>query len=77
MLSGMQITLIAIGLLLNALIVGLGIYLSSYLKKKAQNLATREEFKELEKQLPPSLGQRCKSRQISKLASGIDRNAGS
>ena len=50
MLSGMQITLIAIGLFLNALIVGLGIYLSSYLKKKAQNLATREEFKELEKQ---------------------------
>jgi hypothetical protein len=50
MLTGMQITLIAIGLLLNALIVGLGIYLSSYLKKKAQNLATREEFKELQKQ---------------------------
>jgi hypothetical protein len=50
MLSGMQITLIVIGLLLNVLIVGLGIYLSSYLKKKAQNLATREEFKELERQ---------------------------
>jgi hypothetical protein len=46
----MQTTLIIIGLLLNFAIVGVGIYLSSYLKKKAQNLATREEFKELQKQ---------------------------
>jgi hypothetical protein len=46
----MQTALILIGLFLNTTIVGVGIYLSSYLKKKAQNLATREEFKELQKQ---------------------------
>ena len=46
----MQTTLIVVLSLLNTAIVGAGIYLTSYLKKKAQNLATREEFKELEKQ---------------------------
>lgn len=46
----MQTTLIVVLLLLEVVIVGLGIYLASYLKKKAQNLATREEFRDLEKQ---------------------------
>jgi hypothetical protein len=46
----MQTTLIVILSSLNAAIVGFGIYLAAYLKKKAQNLATREEFKELETQ---------------------------
>lgn len=46
----MQTVLIALALLLNVVLIGVGIYLSSYLKKKAQDLATREEFKELEKQ---------------------------
>jgi hypothetical protein len=46
----MQTTLNVILLLLNTAIVGAGIYLTAYLKKKAQNLATREEFQELVKQ---------------------------
>jgi hypothetical protein len=46
----MLTTLIVVLLLLEVVIVGVGIYLAAYLKKKAQNLATREEFKELEKQ---------------------------
>jgi hypothetical protein len=46
----MQTTLIVILSLLNTAIVGTGIYLTAYLKRKAQNLATREEFKELVKQ---------------------------
>lgn len=46
----MQTTLIVILSLLNTAIVGAGIYLTAYLKRKAQNLATREEFKELVKQ---------------------------
>jgi hypothetical protein len=46
----MQTALIVVLSLLNAGVVGLGIYLGSYLKKKAQNLATREEFKDLQKQ---------------------------
>jgi len=43
-------TFLILLLLLNACLVGVAIYLSSYLKKKAENLATREEFRELEKQ---------------------------
>ncbi|MGA2300967.1 MAG: hypothetical protein ABSG77_09790 [Candidatus Acidiferrum sp.] len=46
----MQTALIVVLSLLNVGVVGLGIYLASYLKKKAQNLATREEFKDLQKQ---------------------------
>lgn len=36
--------------LANACLVGLGIYLSAYLKKKAEGLATKEEFKDLKEQ---------------------------
>src|SRR5215472_1589385 len=36
--------------LLNAALVGAGIYLSAYLKRKAESLATKEEFKDLQKQ---------------------------
>ena len=46
----MQTSLIVVLLLLQLVIVGGGIFLTSYLKKKAQNLATREEFKELQRQ---------------------------
>ncbi len=48
--SPMETALVIVVSLLNAAIVGVGIYLAAYLKKKAQNLATREEFKELENQ---------------------------
>jgi hypothetical protein len=46
----MENALLVVLLLLNAGVVGVGIYLSAYLKKKAQNLATREEFEELQRQ---------------------------
>src|SRR6266849_3945597 len=46
----MQTALIVIVFLANAALVGGGIYLSAYLKKKAEGLATREEFKDLQKQ---------------------------
>ena len=46
----MQTAFIVVISLLNVAILGVGIYLTAYLKKKAQNLATREEFKELQKQ---------------------------
>jgi hypothetical protein len=46
----MQIAVIVIILLLQAGIVGVGIYLAAYLKKKAQNLATHEDFEDLKKQ---------------------------
>jgi hypothetical protein len=44
----METTLVIVVSLLNLALVGGGIYLGAYLKKKAQNLATREEFNELE-----------------------------
>jgi uncharacterized protein YoxC len=37
-------------LLLNAAFIGTGVYLSSYLKTKAEHLATREDFEELRQQ---------------------------
>lgn len=46
----MQTAFALVVLLLNACLVGVGIYLASYLKKKAQNLATREEFADLKRQ---------------------------
>jgi hypothetical protein len=46
----MENSFMIILLLLNAILVGVGIYVSAYLKKKAQNLATREEFSELKTQ---------------------------
>lgn len=46
----MIVTLAIIAFLLNAALVGAGIYLSSYLKKKAEHLATREQFKDLQKE---------------------------
>jgi len=45
-----MLTTLNVVLLLNAMLVGVGIYLSSYLKKKAEHLATREDFKELRAQ---------------------------
>lgn len=46
----MLLTLAIVAFLINAAIVGSGIYLSSYLKKKAEHLATREEFKDLQRE---------------------------
>jgi len=46
----MQTALIIVVFLANASLVGAGIYLSAYLKKKAEGLATKEEFKELKEQ---------------------------
>jgi len=46
----MMTTLNIVLLLLNAAFIGTGIYLSSYLKRKAENLATREDFEELRRQ---------------------------
>ena len=46
----METAFIIVLSLLNLALVGAGIYLTAYLKKKAQNLATREEFAELQKQ---------------------------
>lgn len=48
--DAMLTALIVVISLLNVAILGVGIYLTAYLKKKAQNLATREEFKELQRQ---------------------------
>lgn len=46
----MLLTLAILAFLINAAIVGSGIYLSSYLKKKAEHLATREEFRDLQRE---------------------------
>jgi hypothetical protein len=46
MLTALNIVL----LLLNAAFLAVGIYLSSYLKTKAEHLATREDFEELRRQ---------------------------
>jgi hypothetical protein len=46
----MQISVIIIVFLANACLVGAGIYLSSYLKKKAEGLATKEDFRDLKEQ---------------------------
>jgi hypothetical protein len=46
----MQTVLLVVFSLLNLGILGVGIYLTAYLKTKANNLATREEFDELRKQ---------------------------
>lgn len=46
----MILTLAIVAFLLNAALVGAGIYLSSYLKKKAEHLATREQFKDLQRE---------------------------
>jgi hypothetical protein len=48
--AAMQPALILVFALLDVCILGLGIYLTAYLRKKAQSLATREEFKDLQKQ---------------------------
>lgn len=45
-----QTAIIIIVFLANACLVGVGIYLSAYLKKKAEALATKEEFKTLKEQ---------------------------
>jgi hypothetical protein len=46
MLTALNIVL----LVLNAAFIGVGIYLSSYLKKKAEHLATKEDFEQLRAQ---------------------------
>ena len=46
----METGVIIIVLLANACLVGVGIYLSSYLKKKAEGLATKEDFRDLKEQ---------------------------
>src|ERR1700739_889785 len=46
----MQFTVIDVVFLANASLVGAGIYLSAYLKRKAEGLATKEEFEDLKKQ---------------------------
>ena len=46
----MQTGLVVVVLLLNAALVGVGLYLSAYPKKKAESLATKEEFEDLLKQ---------------------------
>src|SRR6267378_6160770 len=46
----MQTAIIIIVFLANACLVGAGIYLSSYLKKKAEGLATKEDFTDLKEQ---------------------------
>jgi hypothetical protein len=46
----MQALVIVIVFLANACLVGTGIYLSAYLKRKAEGLATKEEFEDLKKQ---------------------------
>jgi len=46
----MQTALIIIVFLANASLVGAGIYLSTYLRRKAEGLATKEEFEDLKKQ---------------------------
>jgi hypothetical protein len=50
MCGAMQTTVIVIVFLANACLVGAGVYLSSYLKKKAEGLATKEDFKDLKEQ---------------------------
>ena len=42
--------LIVVIFLANVALVGTGVYLSAYLKKKAEGLATKEEFSDLQKQ---------------------------
>jgi len=46
----MQTAVIVIVFLANVSLVGAGIYLSAYLKRKAEGLATKEEFEDLKKQ---------------------------
>src|SRR5665213_1700042 len=43
----MGLTITVLLVLLNAIIVGTGIYLRAYLDKKAENLATKEDFRDL------------------------------
>jgi len=50
MRGAMQTAVIIIVFLANACLVGAGIYLSSYLKKKAEGLATKEDFADLKEQ---------------------------
>jgi hypothetical protein len=46
----MQTALIIVVFLANACLVGVGIYLSAYLKSKAEALATKEELEDLKAQ---------------------------
>lgn len=52
MRRAIQMTLIIISFLANACLVAAGIYLWAHLKKKAEGLATKEEFKDLKEQTP-------------------------
>jgi hypothetical protein len=50
----MQTTRLVVIILLNACVVGGGIVLSAYLKKKGENLATRSVSKDQKEEMKPS-----------------------